>query len=225
MKILIIEDEIKIAENIKKAVEIKLSWSSDICTNGEDGLFMAKTEDYDAIVLDLMLPKINGLDILTCLRNEGYVTPILILTAKNTEEDIIKGLNYGSDDYLSKPFDMGILIARLKALVRRSYNKPSPLIKIADLIIDTSSQNVKRNGKNISLLNLEYRLLEYMAFNAGRVISKTELLEHLYDYNWEKFSNVIEVYISILRSKIDKEFEQKLIHTYRGRGYLLGVLE
>lgn len=221
MRILIIEDEKKIAENIKKGIESIPSWTVDLCHNGEDGLHMALNEPYNVIILDLMLPKMDGLDILTHLRKSGKTTPVLILTAKNTEKDIIKGLDYGSDDYLGKPFDMGVLLARIKALVRRYYNKPNPIITIGDLKIDTSTHQVSRNNVQIQLPNLEYRLLEYLAFNADKVVSKTDLSEHIYDYNWEKFSNVIEVYIYTLRSKIDQDHKQKLIHTLRGQGYIL----
>ena len=221
MRILVVEDEVRLANNIKKGIQTSPSFAVDIAHDGEDGEHLAMTEDYDLVILDLMLPGIDGLTLLEHLRQAGRLTPVLILTAKNTPEDVIRGLDYGSDDYLGKPFDMGELLARIKALIRRSIGRPNPLIRVADLEINTASHTVKRGNTTISLPALEYRLLEYLAFHQGEVISKTRLLEHLYDYNWEKFSNVIEVYICSLRNKIDRPFEKKLIHTLRGQGYIL----
>jgi len=221
MRILLVEDEIRLARNIRKGIQTLPSFVVDLSHDGEDGEHLALTQDYDLIILDLMLPKIDGLTLLKRLRKAGTQTPILILTAKNTPEDVIKGLNFGSDDYLGKPFDMGELLARIKALIRRSKGRPDPLVRVGDLEINTASHIVKRERKTISLPALEYRLLEYLAFRQGEVVSKTNLLEHLYDYNWEKFSNVIEVYICSLRSKIDRPFSVKLIHTLRGQGYML----
>jgi two-component system response regulator PhoP len=149
----------------------------------------------------------------------------LILTAKNAKEDIIRGLDFGSDDYLGKPFDMGELLARVKALIRRSHGKPAPVLRIGNLEINTQSHSVRRGGNPMFLPALEFRLLEYLAFHANQVISKTELLEHLYDFNWEKFSNVIEHYISSLRRKLEPPGRPKIIHTLRGQGYVLSEQE
>ncbi|MBN1899864.1 response regulator transcription factor [Candidatus Sumerlaeota bacterium] len=221
MRILVIEDEIRLARNIRKGVQTLPSFVVDISHDGEDGEHLALTQDYDLIVLDLMIPGIDGLTLLKHLRAAGKKTPVLILTAKNAPEDIIRGLDYGSDDYLGKPFDMGELIARIKSLIRRSQGQPDPVITVNDLQINTVTHTVKRGDKLIVLPALEFRLLEYMAYHKGEVVSKTKLLEHLYDYNWEKFSNVVEVYVCSLRNKIDRDFPQKLIHTLRGQGYIL----
>lgn len=222
MRILIIEDEKRLAQNIKKGLESQPSFVADLVHSGDDGEYLALTEQYDLIILDLMLPVVDGLTLLKHLRAAEKQTPVLILTAKSASDDVVKGFDYGSDDYLIKPFDMGELIARIKALIRRSKHQPAPVLRIADLEIDTRNHLVRRGLHHpIRLRNLEYRLLEYLAFNAGKIISKTELLEHLYDYNWEKFSNVIEVYISMLRSKIDRPHKVKLIHTFKGQGYML----
>ncbi len=221
MRILVVEDEVRLAENLKAGIESLPSFVVDVCHDGEDGQHLALTEKYDAVVLDLMLPKVDGLSILRAVRSAGKTTPILILTAKNTTEDVIRGLDFGSDDYLGKPFEMGELLARIKALVRRSFQSPDPLVRVADLTIDTRSHLVSRAEKSFSLPALEYRLLEYLGMRAGHIVSKEELLEHLYDYNWEKFSNVIEVYVSKLRARIDRGQPVQLIHTVRGQGYVL----
>ncbi|HPB31852.1 MAG TPA: response regulator transcription factor [Candidatus Sumerlaeota bacterium] len=221
MRILVIEDERRLARNIGKGIQSIPSFVVDLSHDGEDGEFLALTENYDLIILDLMLPGKDGLSILKTLREQGRVTPVLILTARNAPDDVIRGLDYGSDDYLGKPFDMGELLARVKALIRRSKGRPDPLIHVGNLEINTISHQIKRGGKIIVLPALEYRLLEYLAFHQDEVVSKTVLLEHLYDYNWEKFSNVIEVYIHSLRSKIDRGYEENLIHTFRGQGYML----
>ena len=225
MRILLVEDEVRLAKNIKKGIESLPSFVVDMAHDGEDGKHMALTNDYDLVILDLMLPKIPGLDVLLDLRKAKITTPVLILTARNTPEDVVRGLDYGSDDYLGKPFDMGELVARIKALVRRGHGRPDPVLRVGDLEIDTRSHVVRRGDHTILLPALEYRLLEYLAFRAGAIVSKTEILEHLYDYNWEKFSNVIEHYISDLRRKIDRISTQKLIHTLRGQGYFLGLNE
>ena len=221
MRILVVEDELRLAKNIKKGIESLPSFVVDLSHDGEDAEHLALGEDYDLIVLDLMLPKIDGLSVLKNLREAGRDTPVLILTAKNTTQDAIRGLNYGSDDYLGKPFDMGELLARIKSLIRRSHGKPAPIIRIADMELDTRSHTVSRGGKSFQLPALQYRLLEYLVLNEARVVSKEELLEHLYDYNWEKFSNVIEVYISSIRSRLDRDYSPKLIHTIRSQGYML----
>jgi len=221
MRILVVEDEVRLARNIRKGLQSLSSFVVDLAHAGEEGQHLALSEPYDLILLDLMLPEVDGLSILRRLRGEGRDTPVLILTAKNTPQDVVRGLDYGSDDYLGKPFDMGELLARVKALIRRSQGRPNPVLRVGDLEIDTRSHLVKRGGHSILLPPLEYRLLEYLAYHVDQTLSKTELLEHLYDYNWEKFSNVIEVYISSLRSKIDRNSSVKLIHTLRGHGYML----
>ena len=182
---------------------------------------MARGTAYDLIVLDLRLPGKHGLDLLKALREQGSNTPVLILTACDTPTEVIKGLESGSDDYMTKPFDIGELVARCKALIRRSYGKANPAMTVGPLTIDTASRQVRVDGASVALTPMEYQTLVYLAMRAGQVISKEELLEHLYDFNWERFSNVIEVHISTLRKKLDPEKKYTLIKTYRGQGYIL----
>lgn len=222
MRILIIEDEVRLARSIAKGLMTVPSFVADVIHDGEDGEHMALTSDYDLIILDLMLPGRDGLSILQAIRAAGKETPVLILTALSSKEDVVRGLDFGSDDYLGKPFDMGELLARAKALVRRSHGKPDPVLRIGPLEVDTHRHVVRCKGQELILPALEYRLLEYLAFRKGVVISKTELSEHLYDYNWEKFSNVIEVYISGLRRKLEHIGAPRMIQTLRGQGYMLG---
>ncbi len=193
----------------------------DIALDGENGLHLAESVAYDLIVLDLMLPKLDGLELLRRYRRGGNKTPVLVLTARDEKQSIVTLLNAGADDYLAKPFDLGEFLARAKALVRRAKGQPTPMLVVGDLEVNTIERTVWRNGREITLTPMEYRVLEYLAHRPRAVVSKTELLEHLYDYNWEKFSNVIEVYISGLRRKIDDGAPLKLIHTLRGQGYAL----
>ncbi|MHC4258899.1 MAG: response regulator transcription factor [Planctomycetota bacterium] len=221
MRALIVEDEVRLARNIAQILGENASFAADISTDGVDGLHMAKTNPYDLIVLDLTLPGMDGLDILSRLRSDGSSVPVLILTARDTSADIISGLNAGGDDYLTKPFDMGELVARCKALVRRSYGKTDPRLKIGQLTIDTAARRVEMNDHEIRLTATEFRALEYLAMRAGQTVSKEQLLEHLYDFNWERFSNVIEVHVSALRRKLDPDRRYGLIETLRGQGYVL----
>jgi two-component system response regulator PhoP len=221
MRILIVEDEIRLAKNIAQVLTEKENFVADIVHNGIDGLHMIKTEPYDLVILDLMLPGMDGMDILRQIRKKNINTPILVLTARNAQDDIIQGLNTGCDDYLTKPFDIGELTARCKALIRRSYGKTCSIIKTGNFVMDLTAHKVEVKGKRIGLTAMEYRTLEYLAMRKGQVVSKEELLEHLYDFNWEKFSNVIEVYISMLRKKIDPGKTHDFIKTIRNQGYLL----
>src|SRR3979490_858079 len=223
MRVLIVEDEKRLAQNVAAALRQCASYAVDVAEDGESGLFMAECNEYDLIILDLMLPKLAGPDVLERYRKCGHEAPVLILTARDEKESIIKLLNAGADDYLSKPFDLGELLARAKALVRRGKGKPLPILSIGDLEINLAERTVKRAGRPVELMPMEYRVLEYLASRSRAVVSKTELLEHLYDYNWEKFGNVIEVYVSGLRKKIDSGTHTKLIHTLRGHGYTLRV--
>jgi DNA-binding response OmpR family regulator len=222
MRVLIIEDEIKLARNIAKVLEESASFVTDISSDGEDGRHMALSNSYDLIILDLMLPKIPGLKILQGLRQKGHRTPVLILTARDATEDVIQGLDLGCDDYLTKPFEMRELIARCKAMVRRAYDRPNPLLQVGDLTVDTTSRVVTFQGQSVLLPAMEYRLLEYLVIRAGQIVSKEEIIDHLYDFHSETFSNTVEVYISSLRRKIDPGPQHVLIHTIRGRGYLIG---
>lgn len=221
MRILIVEDEVRLAENIARSFRESAGYAVDIARDGEDGLFMAESNPYDAVLLDLMLPKLDGLGVLRKMREAKQHTPVLVLTARDEKESIVALLNTGADDYLTKPFDLGELLARTKALIRRGKGHSSPILEVGDLQINIADRIVHKGGEKISLTAMEYRVLEYLAHRPGAVVSKTELLEHLYDYNWEKFSNVIEVYISGLRRKLDDNSSQQLIHTVRGQGYTL----
>jgi two-component system response regulator PhoP len=224
MRVLIIEDEVKIARNITRVLDEEYSWAVDICTDGEDGLHIAMTNPYDLIILDLGLPKISGIEILKSIRAKGMTTPVLILTARDNTRDIIDGLETGSDDYMVKPFDMRELMARCKALVRRSYGRAAAVIEIGDISINTARHQVKFRGKSVRLSAMEYRLLEYLAMRAGQVVSKADITEHLYSSYSENFSNVVEVYISSVRKKLGSGPNREVIHTLRNQGYVLGEL-
>jgi DNA-binding response OmpR family regulator len=221
VKILIIEDEERLAQNIARSLRDTGGFAVDIALNGIDGLHHASGGSYDAICVDLMLPNLSGTRILAHLRKAGIKTPVLILTAREGSSSIVTHLNLGADDYLSKPFELEELQARLKAIIRRSHGHADAILSIADLKLDTVRAVVSRGNETLVVSPMEYRVLEYLFHHAGRVVPKRELLEHLYDFNWEKFSNVIEVYISGLRRKIDWNRSIKLIHTVRGHGYML----
>jgi DNA-binding response OmpR family regulator len=217
----VVEDERRLAENVARALRENAGYAVDIAGDGEEGLYLAESSAYDLMVLDLMLPKLDGPGLLAQYRKKGHATPVLVLTARDEKENVVRLLNLGADDYVSKPFDLGEFLARAKALVRRGKGQRSPVISVADLQLNTIERTVRRGQKEIALVPMEYRVLEYLAHRPRAVVSKSELLEHLYDYNWEKFSNVIEVYISGLRRKIDSTHPVKLIHTVRGHGYVL----
>jgi two-component system response regulator PhoP len=221
VRVLIVEDEPRLAQNIARALREGAAYAVDVAPDGEEGLFLAESNAYDLVLLDLMLPKIDGMKLLASIRQAGQHTPVLVLTARDDKESVVALLNAGADDYLTKPFDLGELLARSKALIRRGKGQPSPVLSIADLQLNTVSRTVQRAGRAITLTAMEYRVLEYLAHRPRAVVSKTELLEHLYDYNWEKFSNVIEVYISGLRRKLDDGSSRQLIRTLRGQGYIL----
>jgi len=221
VRVLIVEDEQKLAKNIARGLRESAGYAIDVSLDGEDGLHMAETNPYDGIVLDLMLPKLDGMALLTRLRGAGIRIPVLVLTARDEKESIIKLLNSGADDYLTKPFDLGELIARVKALIRRGKGQTASVLRIGDIEVNTLDHRVLRRGKLVRLTAMEYRVLEYLAHRPGAIVSKTELLEHLYDFNWEKFSNVIEVYVSGLRRKLDDVPQRQVIQTLRGQGYIL----
>jgi DNA-binding response OmpR family regulator len=220
VRVLIVEDETRLADNVARSLREIAGYAVDIANDGQEGLFLADSGAYDAILLDLMLPQLDGMQVLTRLRQLGRSTPVLVLTARDDKESVVALLNAGADDYLTKPFDLGELLARTKVLIRRGKGHPSPVLTIGDLRLNTVSRTVERGGRPVTLTAMEYRVLEYLAHRPRAVVSKTELLEHLYDFNWEKFSNVIEVYISGLRRKLD-DSSGPLIHTVRGQGYVL----
>ncbi len=221
MRVLIIEDEARLAENIARSLRESAGYAVDVSLDGEEGAFMAESNPYDLVILDLMLPKLDGLSVLQRVRQGGSAVPLLVLTARDEKESIVALLNAGADDYVAKPFDLGELLARAKALIRRGKGQSAALLKVGDLEINTADLSVRRKGKLVTLTAMEYRVLEYLAHRPGAVVPKTELLEHLYDFNWERFSNVIEVYVSGLRRKLDDSGDSKLIHTLRGQGYML----
>ena len=220
MRVLVIEDERRLAGNIARSLRESAGYAVDCAYDGEEGLFMAESSPYDLIVLDLMLPRMDGKSILENLRRRGNAVPVLVLTARDERESVIALLNAGADDYVSKPFDLGELMARAKALIRRGKGHGSASLKVRDIELDTVTRRVTRNGKAVILSAMEYRVLEYLVHRKGAIVSKTELLEHLYDFNWERFSNVIEVYISGLRRKLEDR-KGETIQTLRGQGYLL----
>jgi two-component system response regulator PhoP len=221
VRVAVIEDEQRLAENIAASLRETEGFAMDVARDGEEGLYLATSNSYDALVLDLMLPRLSGIEILARMRKEGIRTPVLVLSAKDELESVLNLLDKGADDYLTKPFDLRELRARLRALIRRSHGHAASKLIIGDLEMDTSQAVVRRAGLPIALMPMEYKTLEYLMHRQGEVVSKTELLEHLYDFNWEKFSNVIEVYIAGLRKKIEGASERKLIHTMRGHGYML----
>jgi heavy metal response regulator len=220
MKILLVEDEKKVASFIKRGLEEE-HFIVDVAYDGESGEFMALTSEYDLIILDILLPKKNGFEVLKSLRANGIQTPILILTAKGSIDDKVEGLNSGADDYLTKPFAFAELIARIRSLLRRTSSEKSNIIKVADLELDTVKHIAKRGEKIIELTAREYSLLEYFMRNKGRVLTRTMIAEHIWDYHFDTGSNIIDVYVRRLRKKIDEGFPKKLIHTIRGVGYII----
>lgn len=220
MRILVIEDEEKIANFIRRGLKEE-GYSVDTAYDGENGYFLAETEVYDLIILDLMLPRIDGIALCQKLRKEKNTVPILMLTAKDTVKDKVKGLDSGADDYLTKPFAFEELLARARAILRKRGHQADTTLKVADLELDLLTHKVNRAGKEIELTSKEYALLEYFMRNAGTVVTRTALSEHVWDINFDTFTNVIDVYINYLRNKIDRDFKKKLIHTVRGRGYIL----
>lgn len=223
MRILLVEDETRLAENVAAAIREGAGFAVDVAEDGQIGLDLASYGHYDLIVLDLMLPRLDGPSVLKALRARRDQTPVLVLTAKQETTSVIAMLNLGADDYLGKPFDLGELLARVKALVRRGKGVATPILRLRDLEINTLEQSVVREQTTIELSPTEYRILEYLIHKPKIVISKRELLEHLYDYNWERHSNVIEAHVSNLRKKLasESEAQQPYIQTLRGRGYRL----
>ncbi|MBI2399537.1 MAG: response regulator transcription factor [Deltaproteobacteria bacterium] len=220
MRILIVEDEKDLAAIIKQGLEEE-GYVVDVAHDGEEGLYMAETYPVDVMVLDVMLPLMDGLTVLSNLRKKGVQTPVILLTARDALIDKIKGLDTGADDYLTKPFVFEELLARIRSLMRRKGTVKEAVIRIADLEIDTASHQVRRAGKSIALSAKEYSLLEFLAYRKGAVVSRTDIVEHIYNEDADMDSNVVDVYINYLRNKIDKEFSGKLIHTVRGAGYIL----
>jgi len=220
MRIILIEDERDLAAALKKGL-VEQGYTVDAASDGEEGLYMAENFPADVIVLDLLLPKMDGLALLSRVRRKGIQTPVLLLTARDALSDKIKGLDAGADDYLTKPFAFAELLARIRALLRRKTEVKESVIRIADLQIDTASHEARRAGRAIPLSAREFAILQYLAYHSHAVVTRTRLIEHIYPEGYEWDSNIVDVYINRLRNKIDKGFAKKLIHTVRGTGYRL----
>jgi len=218
MTILIVEDEIKISKFIKKGLEME-HYTTDIAYDGEEALEKIEINSYDVIILDIMIPKINGIEVCRKIRENKIDTPVIMLTAKDSIDDRVKGLDAGADDYLTKPFAFGELVARIRALLRREKMVKPTKLEIGDLVLDPQNHEVHRGGKEIPLSNKEYKLLDYMMRRPGNVCTRTMIGEHIWGYNFADDSNVIDVYISYLRKKIDSGFKTRLLHTVRDVGY------
>ncbi len=221
MRILLVEDDLKIASFIVKGL-IAVGYAVDHAMDGEEGLHLALTEPYDTAIIDIMLPKLSGLALIERMRKEKFNTPVIILSAKDSIDDRVKGLQTGGDDYLTKPFAFSELLARVQALIRRAGGISEPThLNIGELSINLLTREVTRGGKRIELQPLEFSLLEYLMRNKGRIVSKTMIMEHVWNYNFDPQTNVVEARICRLRDKIDRGFDKKLVHTVRGVGYVL----
>jgi len=221
MRLLLVEDDGQIASFVKKGLE-RAGFAVDHADNGEDGLHLALTEPYDVAIVDLMLPLMDGLSLIGEMRQQRINTPVIILSAKRSLDDKIKGLQTGSDDYLIKPFAFSELLARVQALIRRSSGTVAPTrLNVGELSVDLLKREVTRSGRTIDLQPMEFKLLEYLMRHAERVVSKTMILEHVWNYSFDPQTSVVDVLVCRLRNKVDRDFDQKLIHTIRGVGYVL----
>jgi len=223
MRILLVEDESKVASFINRGLKEK-KYAVDVIGNGDEALFQAEINPYDLIILDIMLPGKDGIYVCRELRKKKISVPILMLTARDAVEDKIAGLDAGADDYLTKPFDFDEFLARVRALTRRQAEQKTTSLQVADLHLDQLTHKVKRSGKSIELSSTEYSLLEYLMLNANHVVTRTMISEHVWNNDFDSFSNVINVYINYLRKKIDMGFDKKLIHSIRGTGYVIKEL-
>jgi len=221
MRVLIVEDDVTIAGFVAKGLA-EAGYASDVAADGERGAELITRDDYDAAIVDLMLPKVDGLALIDRMRARGVRTPVLILSARRTVDDRVKGLQAGGDDYLTKPFAFAELLARIQALIRRSTGTTEPTrLTVDDLTMDLLTRRTERAGRRLDLRPREFALLEYLMRNAGRVLTKTMILSHVWGYNFNPGTNVVDVLVSRLREKIDRDFEPKLLHTVRGVGYVL----
>jgi DNA-binding response OmpR family regulator len=220
MRVLVVEDYVPLVRSMQKGLE-EAGYAVDVAEDGDVGLTLAENGDYDAIVLDLMLPKLDGLSLLGALRAKHKKTPVLVLTARDTVAERVRGLDLGADDYLVKPFAFEEFLARVRSIMRRRYSTTTSVVRVGDLVIDVAGRQVTRAGKALVLSAREYALLEYLATRGGQVVTRTEILSHVYDFRSEPASNVVDVYISYLRKKIDSSGLPRLIHTRRGLGYVL----
>ena len=212
MRILLVEDDVAIAQSLKEGLEDE-AYAVDVAYDGDEGYRTATADDYDVIILDVMLPEMNGYEVCRALRKDGNQTPILMLTARDAERDIVEGLDMGADDYLAKPFSFEVLLARLRALLRRPNEKLEEVLRVGDLTLDPSLKKVTRAAQEISLTAKEYAVLEYLMRNAGKVLSKEQIISHVWDFDADVLPNNVELFIMFLRRKIDKPFGSKLIHT------------
>jgi DNA-binding response OmpR family regulator len=220
MRVLLIEDHKPLSRALRQGLEEE-GFAVDVAYDGEQGDFKARSTEYDIIILDVMLPKIDGLTLLKSWRRDGLASHVLMLTARNSIDDKVQGLDLGADDYLAKPFQLEELFARLRALIRRGHQVKDPILRVFDLEIDTAARSVKRAGRSIKLTPKEYALLQFLAFHQGRVVTRSMIWEHLYDDKDENTSNVVDVYIRYLRNKVDKGYDPPLILTRWGEGYVL----
>ena len=220
MKILLVEDEIDLNNIVTKYLK-KNGYSVDSVFDGEEALDYLKSGEYDLVILDIMLPKINGFEVIKELRNKGNHTSVLMLTARDSADDKVKGLDLGADDYLVKPFDFNELLARMRAVVRRKYGNSSNNLTIGDLVLNTSKKSITRGEKEIELTGKEYEVLEYLMQNKNRILSREQIKQHVWDYNYEGDSNIIDVLIKNIRKKIDVEDGKQIIYTKRGLGYVI----
>jgi len=220
MRVLLVEDEKKVASFIKKGLE-EHGYAVDLASDGKIGLAMALDQLHDLVILDINLPEIDGLSVLRQIRDKQVVTPVLLLTIRATIEDKVIGLDTGADDYLSKPFSFEELMARVRALLRRRSDSKTPLLKVADLSLDPAARQVFRDGNRIELTSKEFAILEYFMRNAGRVLTRSMIINHAWDYDYEAETNMVDVYINYLRKKMDAAYQPKLLHTIRGTGYVM----
>lgn len=220
MRILLIEDDIAISRLLKEGLEDE-SYAVDVAHDGSEGYRTASADEYDVIILDIMLPEMDGYEVCRALRKDGNKTPILMLTARDAERDIVEGLDTGADDYLAKPFSFDVLLARIRALLRRPNEKLEEILQVGDLKLDPSLKKVTRASQEITLTAKEYGVLEYLMRNKGKVLSKEQIISHVWDFDADVLPNNVELFIMFLRRKIDKPFKSKLIHTVSGFGYKL----
>jgi len=224
MRVLYVEDEKKVADLVKDALE-RENYSVEIAFDGEQGETLALNRHFDLVILDILIPKKDGLEVLRNLRAKKPSTPVLLLTAKTSVQDKVKGLDEGADDYLTKPFAITELLARVRSLIRRGSSSQAATLRVGDVVLDPLTRKVRRGGKGIDLTTKEYTLLEYFMRNKGKVLSRSVISEHIWGYNFDTGTNIVDVYINHLRNKIDGESEKKLFHTVRGVGYVMKEVE